>query len=182
MKTRNMILAALFAALTAAGSFIRIPIGPVPITLQNLFTLLSGILLGPGLGALSQALYVLTGLFGLPVFASGAAGFTALVSPSFGYLLGFIAASALTGAICRRGKNSFIRIIAASCAGILAVYALGIPYLYLIFNYVMHAHVTFGTALKTGFLVFLPGDALKCIAAAVIGSKIGPALRHYRKD
>jgi len=70
-KTKNMILAALFAALTAAGALIRIPLGPAPITLQFFFTALAGILLGPYLGALSQLMYVLLGLAGLPVFTAG---------------------------------------------------------------------------------------------------------------
>ncbi|MCK4308969.1 MAG: biotin transporter BioY, partial [Candidatus Atribacteria bacterium] len=69
-----MTLISLFAALTAVGAFISIPLHPVPITLQTLFTLLAGMILGSTLGATSQIIYVLLGIIGLPVFAGFKAG------------------------------------------------------------------------------------------------------------
>ena len=77
--TRNMVLAALFAALTAIGAFLQIPTGTVPITLQFLFTALAGLLLGWKWGAISQLLYVGIGLLGLPAFTQG--GGTFICSP-----------------------------------------------------------------------------------------------------
>ena len=67
-KTRMMILAALFAALTAVGAFIRFPLGTMSVTLQFMFTAMAGVLLGAKWGAVSQAVYVVLGLVGLPVF------------------------------------------------------------------------------------------------------------------
>ncbi len=69
--TKNMILAALFSALTAVGAFISIPAAAAPITMQYFFTLMSGIILGKKWGALSQLIYLLVGLAGFPVFTQG---------------------------------------------------------------------------------------------------------------
>ena len=66
-----MVLCAMFVALVAAGAFIRIPVGTDVYTLQFLFTLLAGLLLGPRLGATAVATYILLGLVGVPIFASG---------------------------------------------------------------------------------------------------------------
>ena len=99
--TRNMILAALFAALTAIGAFLQIPTGTVPITLQFLFTALAGLLLGWKWGAVSQLLYVGIGLLGLPVFTQGG-GIGYVLQPSFGFLLGLIPAAAVIGALTAR--------------------------------------------------------------------------------
>ncbi len=92
IKTKDMILVALFTVLTAVGAFIKIPIGPAPITLQYLFTALAGVLLGSFLGSLSQLLYIIIGLFGIPIFTSGG-GPSYIFNPTFGYLIGFVFAS-----------------------------------------------------------------------------------------
>ena len=86
-KTRSLILAALFAALTAIGAFLKIPLGALSLTLQFLFTAMAGVLLGPRWGAASQAVYVALGLAGLPVFTMGG-GLGYVFQPSFGFLLG----------------------------------------------------------------------------------------------
>jgi len=70
-KTRNLIIVAMFAALTAIGAFIKVPIPYVPFTLQYLFCALAGLVLGSKLGALSQIVYVAIGLSGVPVFTEG---------------------------------------------------------------------------------------------------------------
>jgi biotin transport system substrate-specific component len=183
IKTRDMILTALFAALTAIGALIRIPIpiSPVPITLQDLFTVLSGILLGPFLGSLSQLLYVILGLFGLPVFASGNVGISAILSPSFGYLIGFIISPIIIGIIISSKNNpSFLRILLATAVGLLAIYMIGIPYMFIILHNVQHINITLIKALQIGFFIFLPGDIIKCVAATALGFKLIPILKRYR--
>ncbi|ERI94927.1 BioY family protein [Clostridiales bacterium oral taxon 876 str. F0540] len=175
---REMIFTALFAALTAIGAFIKFPIGAVPITLQFLFTALAGIMLGARLGALSQLLYVIIGLVGIPVFASGAVGLNAVVSPSFGYLIGFILGAYIIGKVTERSpKPGFVRLIAASILGMVVIYLIGVPYLYFIIKNVMGKNIGFYSALKTGCIVFLPGDLIKCIIAAALGAKIVPTLK-----
>ena len=87
--TRDLILCALFTALSAIGAFIRIPVPLVPFTLQITFTTLAGLLLGSKKGAISVAVYVLMGLIGIPVFTQGG-GFSYVLKPSFGFLVAFI--------------------------------------------------------------------------------------------
>jgi len=79
---RGMVYASMFGALTAVGAYIMIPLPPVPVTLQTLFVFLAGALLGGSLGALSQVVYILLGVIGLPVFAGGKAGAGVLLGPT----------------------------------------------------------------------------------------------------
>lgn len=177
IKTKNIILVALFAALTAVGAFIKIPVGPAPISLQFFFTALAGILLGPYLGALSQLIYVVLGLVGLPVFTSGG-GPSYIFNPSFGYLLGFIVAPLIIGkTFYAVPKASFIRSFTACFLGVLALYIIGVPYMFMILRCVLHTNMSFMQTLIFGFLVFLPGDIVKCIAASLLGTRIAPVIR-----
>lgn len=95
-RTRSMVYCALFTALIAVGAFIRVPVPVVPFTLQYLFTMLAGLLLGSKRGAVSVAVYVLLGLAGLPIFTEGG-GLGYIFKPSFGYLAGFCVGAYLTG-------------------------------------------------------------------------------------
>ena len=173
ISTREMILTALFAAMTAIGAFISIPVGPAPITMQLLFTVMAGIFLGSKLGALSQILYIVMGLIGLPVFAGGTGGFQYIFSPTFGYLLGFIAAAYLVGLILEKdAKPSFLKILGTCLLGTLVIYAIGYPYLYFVLAKVNGVAVTMGGLLRPAVLIFLPGDAVKCFIASYLGSKL----------
>lgn len=175
-KTLKMILASLFAALTAAGAFIKIPVGPVPITLQFFFTALSGVLLGPYWGSLSQLIYVVLGLAGIPIFSAGG-GISYIFNPAFGYLIGFIAAPLIIGKITYCTKTiSFVRIFSACLAGVIAIYAIGVPYMYIILKFVAHVNITFLKTLIAGFLVFIPGDTIKSVVVAYLGKRLLPIL------
>ena len=88
-RLKNSICCALFAALTAVGAFIRIPFGVISFTLQTFFVVLSGALLGKKYGTMAQALYVILGLIGIPIFTKGG-GPQYVLEPSFGYLLGVL--------------------------------------------------------------------------------------------
>ncbi len=87
-----ILLTSLFTALIAAGTFIKIPMIPVSMTLQTLFVFLSGLLLPPGHAFLSVLIFIILGLIGLPVFTSGG-GIGALLSPTGGFILGFAVAA-----------------------------------------------------------------------------------------
>lgn len=174
---RRMILIALFAALTAVGGLIRIPMGTLSFTLQVFFCLLSGMLLGPLDGALSQVLYILIGLAGIPVFSEGG-GFSYVLMPSFGYLLGLIPMAALSGLIGRASQAGFPRMMAGAGVGILALYACGVPYLYFMFNAVV-GEMSFGTAVWTGMVIFLPIDIAKGLLASVIARAVRRRLPGY---
>ena len=162
MKVREMVLCALFIALVAVGAFIRIPVGTDVYTLQFLFTLLAGLLLGARLGAVAVGTYVLMGLVGIPVFASGG-------GPTFGYLVGFVCQAYLTGALARGGEATFRRVLGACLAGMAIVYLFGISYFYIASNYIVDAPITLWLALwYCGILQVVP-DFLLCLAAAFIG-------------
>lgn len=182
MKTKDMILVALFAALTAIGAYLVIPTQPVPFTLQILFCMYAGILLGAKLGAGSQIVYVLLGLLGLPVFAGGAGGIGHIVSPTFGYLIGFIVCAYILGALSQRmddykGVKNIAKLFGITVIGLAAVYAIGVTYMYFIFNNYLGNDITFTTALQWGFIPFIAQDLVKCVIVAVSGSKIIPAIK-----
>ena len=162
-----MVYAAMFGALTAIGSLIVIPLQPLPITLQTLFTGLAGVLLGGYTGALSQVVYVLLGVIGLPVFAGGKAGLGTLMGPSGGYLIGFIVAAYVIGKIVESRKEPGLAWIALSLVvGNLVIYALGVAQL----SFVAHLSIT--KALLIGVVPFLIGDLLKLVTVTLIAHKL----------
>jgi biotin transport system substrate-specific component len=162
-----MIYASMFGAATAAGAYIIIPLPPVPITLQTLFLALAAVLLGGRLGALSQIIYVLLGVIGLPVFAGGKAGFGVLIGPSGGYLIGFIAGAYVIGKLTEISKRPNAVMLGVYIAiGYLVVYLLGVCQLILI------ARFTVLKALTLGVVPFLIGDLIKIIAVVIIALNI----------
>ncbi|MFR5796742.1 MAG: biotin transporter BioY [Christensenellales bacterium] len=158
-KTLMLVLTALFAALTAVGAFFKIPFALAAISLQFLFTAMAGILLGAGYGALSQLVYVLIGLVGVPIFALGG-GFSYVLQPTFGFLLGLIPSAFVIGKLAKR-PLTFWRTALAMLAGLAVLYAVGVPYLALIANAYLGKGLTFWQVLKNGMLIYLPGDLLK---------------------
>lgn len=171
-KIKNIIMVSLFAALTAVGAFIKIPIPYVPLTLQTLMVMLAGLIIGSRLGALSQLLYLTIGLIGLPIFAQGG-GPGYVLQPSFGFLVGFIAGAYVIGKVVERERSlSFPRTLAALLLGQAAIYLFGISYLYFNLNYIINKPISLFTTLKIGFLVFIPGDILKTLLAASIMAPI----------
>jgi len=153
-----------FIVATVAGAFIRIPLPftPVPITLQTFFVLLAGAVLGRKLGSASQAGYLILGAVGLPVFSGALGGILRLFGPTGGYLFGFIAAAWVVGALLKGEKESFFKIALAMTLGSLTIYAVGITWLGLVL------HIGIGKAFLLGMLPFVPGDAIKLLAAASI--------------
>ena len=107
MKTKGVIYCGLFTALIAVGAFIKIPIPVVPFTLQYLFTMLAGLLLGSRLGTVSVLSYMLLGLAGLPIFSEGG-GLWYVFKPSFGYIIGFAVGTFVTGWIAEHMEKKTI--------------------------------------------------------------------------
>jgi biotin transport system substrate-specific component len=168
MKTKKMILCALFAALTAACSMVSIPLPftPVPVNLALLPVFLAGGLLGSRGGAASQGIYVLLGAVGVPVFHSFTGGFGILVGPTGGYIVGYIAAAWLTGLVTETPGQSFAKNILGITAGLAACYALGT------FWFMRVTSTGLAAALMMCVAPFLPGDALKILAAAILARKL----------
>jgi biotin transport system substrate-specific component len=164
---KGLVYAALFGALTAAGAFIVIPLPPVPITAQTFFLNVAAVLLGGQLGAVSQFIYVMLGVVGIPVFAGGKAGLGVLFGPTGGYLLGFIIAAFVIGMVNRMRKSAGIFWhIFSMLIGMLIIYLLGSFQLSLV------AKMSFHKALAVGVLPFIPGDIIKILLAAIISSQL----------
>jgi len=126
LRPLDLLATSTFSVLTAIGALTFLPLYPVPITLQSLFTYLSGAVLGPWLGALSQVIYILLGAIGLPIFAGGKAGFGTLLGPTGGYLFGFVVASLVIGRICDlRTQPTTARIAGSFVLGTVVIYTFG---------------------------------------------------------
>ena len=181
-RTLMMCLCAMFTALIAIGAFIKIPVPVVPFTLQYEFTMLAGLLLGKKYGTISVVLYVVLGLAGLPIFTQGG-GLWYVTVPSFGYLIGFIPGTFVTGLIAHKNENpSFKRILAANFSGLAIVYALGMAYVYMIKNFYLEGDgITFWPLLLNCFLLVVPGDFVLCLVAAAAAKRIIPATAKYRR-
>ncbi len=182
MKTRQMIFCALFAALTAAGIFVRIPIPgtPMSFTLQTFFIFLAGLLLEPRYAFVSQAVYTAVGLLGLPVFMNGG-GFSYVLQPSFGFIIGFCVTAFLISVLVRKkllnliagGKNrpSLLRVLQIagySLLCIIVMYIIGIAYMALIMNGYLGKGVPLETIIFVYNGVFIVIDILKFTAAIPI--------------
>lgn len=137
---------------------VYLPFTPVPITLQTLFVVLAGVVLGPRLGALASGAYVLVGAMGAPVFANGGGGLPWLFGPTGGYLLAAPVAAVVAGSVAGRGAGA-LRTLAGLALGVLAMYVGGITQLQVLTGEPLAA------VLALGVYPFLAGDALKIVAA-----------------
>ena len=162
-STRDLVLAALFASLTAAGAFVALPmVGPVPFTLQVFFVLLAGFVLGPRLGTLSMIMYLLLGLVA-PVYAGGLSGIAALVGPTGGYIVGFVLSPLVTGLARRRlQRTGTPALFAIGAAALLPIYGVGAAWLAVS----LHS-ASYRVVLGGGVLQFVPLDLAKALAAAL---------------
>ncbi len=165
-RVKNLTLAALFAALISIGAWIKIPFFPVPLTLQFFFLNTAILTLSPGYAALSVITYIFMGLAGLPVF-SGGGGPAYILSPTFGYIIGFLIAAALSGLVKPRVNK-----LLCSVFNISVIYLFGLTYLYLISNLYLNTGITLTKTLIYGCLIFLPGDILNIILSCIIVKKL----------
>ena len=172
---RPLVLTGAFAALTAVCGFFKVPLGFTFITLQTMMAALAGILLGAKWGAASQAVYLVLGLVGLPIFTQGG-GPGYIFQPSFGFLLGFPLTAAVSAWVLG-DSTSPLRTALAAGAGILAGYLIGTPYMGLILNVYMGKGMDVWTVVKTGSLIYLPGEAVKVIFTAVVAPPLKRAMK-----
>jgi len=164
-RVRIALAVALFSLLTAAGAFARLPLTPVPVTMQVMFVLLSGLVLGPVYGPLSQIAYISGGIAGAPFFAAFPhSGPAVLLGPTGGYILGFVFASWITGYLSWKETTrlSKFTVIAAVFAGIAAIYCLGAAWLA---QWLRLNNASPWRAFELGVRPFLAVDALKGLLA-----------------
>jgi biotin transport system substrate-specific component len=173
-QLRMMVYASLFAALTAVGAFIAIPVGPVPIVLQNMFVYLAGLLLGGRWGLASVGVYLLAGALGLPVFAGGLGGIGRFFGPTGGYLIGYLPTVFLIGKISHSAHPRMVIDALAMICGTIVLYACGVSWLKIV------SGMPTAKALALGMFPFLIGDAIKIAAAAAIARALRPVVQVSR--
>jgi biotin transport system substrate-specific component len=174
-----MTRAALMAAVTAVAAQINVPLFPVPFTLQVLAVVLSGLLLGPRYGALAQAIYVLIGAVGVPVFAQFSGGLGVVLGPTGGYLVSYPVAAAIAGLAASAVRStSRQRALWTSflwgCVGLAVIYAVGATWLSVVTD------LPFAVALAQGVLIFVPFDLIKVGLATLVAVAAAPAIAHSR--
>ncbi|MBI9077153.1 MAG: biotin transporter BioY [Desulfatibacillum sp.] len=187
-QIRQMVLGALMAALMAVGAYIAIPVGPVPIVLQNMFVMLAGLILGPWWGAASVGIYLLAGALGMPVFSGGNAGLSHFMGPTGGYLIAYLPAVFVIGVVSSLGKKDrrgsassvnkkvIILDILAMILGMAVVYALGVSRLKFM------AGITWEKAWALGMAPFLIGDAIKIATSASLAAGFRGMLSRYETE
>ena len=183
MKSTNLILTALFAALIAAGCFILIPLpGGIPITFQDMLAMSSGLLLGPIDGIIAVAIFLLLGVIGLPVY-TGKAGIQVLLhGPTMGFLWGYLLVSFLAGLALKiflpqekthSQKKQWIVISLVVIFQSVIFFACGI----LGFMFVTHA--TLQKAVLAVLVPFIPGNVIKIVLMIFLTKKFRPVIWNY---
>ncbi len=172
ISTRDLAVIPIFSVLTAVGAFIRIPIGIVPVSLQTVFVVISALLLGRK-AAYAQLIYVLLGLLGLPIFTGGG-GIGYILTPTFGYLIGFILAALSMGILKDRLRSvSLLKLLVISFIGLLIIYTSGVIYLYLLKNLILSGSpLGLNQAIRFGALIFLPMDSIWCALGALLSQRL----------
>ena len=179
--TQDVAVCGLFAALIAVGAFMKIviPVGAdtMNFTLQWLFVLLAGLLLGSKRAFRSVAVYLITGLIGFPVFARGG-GPAYLLRPTFGFLLGFALAAWVIGFLCEKLRPAKPAVwFAATLVGYVMYYGMGILYFYLI-THLLASQTPLGIGVIFGVYclpTMLP-DLLLCVLAVMVAGRLRPAV------
>lgn len=179
LHTQNIIFTALFTALTAVCSWISIPLPftTVPLSLSLIAPYLAGFVLGCKYGFLSQVIYILLGVAGLPVFAQFTGGISILLGPTGGFIIGYALCALICGAArttdsdahgnaALKPHQGLLRYILLMLLGLTACYGCGLLW----FMYLMKASLL--TGLSACVIPFLPGDAVKIALAALLSVKL----------
>lgn len=181
LSIRELTAGGLFAALICVGAFIKItlPTEPVPMhfTLQWFFVLLAGLMLNRRLAGASVGVYILVGLAGVPVFASGG-GPSYLLRPGFGYLLGFALSAYIMAWMCEQIRPlRLMKLLMISSVGLLVYYSIGMLYYYMICRFLIFQEITWRILLVNGFLLTAGADFILCAAASGVAAKLRGIVR-----
>lgn len=163
MKTYNMVRIAVFAAMLCAVAPFSVMLGPVPITFGTLIIYMAGGVLGKKPATVAVAVYILLGAFGLPVFSGFSGGFGKLFGVTGGYIIGYIPLAYISGYFSydNKSRNAFGMIL-----GTIVLYIFGTAW------FVIQTSTPVFSSLALCVLPFLPGDALKIAASAVLSPMI----------
>jgi len=173
IQLRMMVFSSLMTALIAIGGYLSFPIPliPVPIVLADFFVMLAGLLLGAAWGSASVGLFLFLGALGMPVFAGGASGVAVFIGPTGGFLVGYLFCALVIGLVSGKGEASLSKDLAALLLGDFVLFGLGITWLKIVLR------VTWNKALAFGLLPFIPGTAIKIMAAVMLVRTLRPFLK-----
>ena len=177
---REITVIAQFAALTAACSWLQIPVFPIPFTMQTFAVFLTVYVLGVEKGFLSVAVYLLLGAAGLPVFSKFQGGAGVIAGPTGGYLVGFLLTTLATGILLRLCRERPVPVFLSMAAGLIICYFFGTAW-FIILGRAQGSSITLSGALHAAVLPFVIPDAVKIILAILIGRKIKPVSDKYLK-
>lgn len=173
MKTRDMTLVAVMAALICVAGPLTISIGPIPLSLCSFAVYMAGAVLGAKRGTLAVAIYLLIGLTGVPVFSGFSGGFQKLIGVTGGYLAGYLPCAWLTGLGVRPGETAGKpkwKLPACMALGTAALYLIGTAW------FMLQTRNPLSAALGLCVIPFLPGDAVKIVAATLLALPIQRAI------
>jgi len=180
-QTKYLVISALMTTLMCVGSYIKIPFIFVPLTMQFFFVNLSALIQPRKYAVLSVLAYVLLGLIGLPVF-SGGGGIGYVLTPTFGYIIGFFLSAVVSGTIKPLIKASFGSRILLGVINIAIIYICGLAYFYLIAYYYLNSEISLAKLWISGCAVFIPSDTASMILSALIAGRIITFIPHAAKS
>ena len=193
MKNHNVFkvsFVALFAAIICVGCFIRIPLGVIPIVLQNVLCILCAVLLGGVYGGAPAALFLIAGLIGLPVYSGGTGGVAVWLGPTGGFLPGYLLGAVAAGFIAGKPDVSekkisvkvALRVSAAIVSGLVILYIPGV----IRFSYWATAagkvpvdKTALSYTMAACVIPYIPGDIIKAVIAIPVALKLRPVLAQY---
>jgi len=172
LKTKKLAMTSVMAALMClAGMLVHWAPALVPFSVLPVFVYISGLILGAEYASMAMIVYLVLGLFGLPVFAAAPfGGLGYILKPTFGFLLGYIAAAYVVGRVYREG--SLWRAIVGVLLGLIVLYIFGLSYLYIILQWVLHRSTSIVGVLMIGFVPFILGDLIKAGIAVWVGQEV----------
>ena len=185
-----MTFVALFSAIICVGCFIRIPLGPIPIVMQNMLCILTAVLLGGFWGALPAVLFLIVGLIGFPVYSGGTSGIAVWLGPTGGFLPGYLLGALIAALIARKPdvsekkitKRTVLRISLAVIAGLVILYVPGVIGFSLWATRtgsIPEEKTAFTYAMAACVLPFIPGDIIKAAIAIPVAVKLRPVVAQY---
>lgn len=179
-STRSVIIA-MYAAIICASAFIVIPLGPVPIVIQNMLAIMSGALFGLPQGAAAVGLFMIAGALGLPVFSGGKGGMAVLSGPTGGFITGYFIGAIICGYISKKPepdepifeKKKLAKIFLAGLAGFASTYFPGV------IQFMRTTDLSFSAAMATCVVPFLPADLVKLVLMVPLAAKLRPVAARY---
>ena len=175
LKGKHFAICGLFCALLAISSKIQIPTPLIPLTLQTATLFLCILILPNFLSFFTVGIYLITGLIGLPIFAQGG-GFSYLLNPTFGYLLGFLF-SALIKGIFFKNAIGYKKQIIVCLISLITTHFIGSVYAFFVYNYYLNANLGLFYSFLFSSLIFIPTDLIWCFVCPLISNRILKVIR-----